>query len=514
MRLRKLFALAMCVLLSTTNAYAQLPNAQPPLGPSAEDGALGFDLDADSSLVAIGPPTLAAGPVARNAWTVSLPVTQRAWGTIPDAIASSHMRISANTLVYHARFRANADRADAVDAWCGAGEWRNLYGWRARPVCVVETTDGQATLGLGGLNNDGPAWYIGSVSYPDPEFRAPRSQIKRHEGLTPTLWLQYMYAGTYGDVINVNQRITGPESLGSSEAWFGGSQLRLKDGEMEYPFGRFSMVLRPSTDKSTVAARWELRAKDIPVAPTAAAAARETSERVAPDKFVIGAARFDPALLSVSAGAIAKRGVIASGPAGHARAGKLGAALEVSDMVKFTAPAGLAMHRFQMFRRNGSGGGYIVEVWCGLFLAKWTAISNHRTVCLMDSHNGGFVLLPTLEEETTLMSTTRFVEPTYVPGRTFSIVDQETPSDTPYQLAFILRSITTQTAEIEINVTHDNDNTRIWKLELPLTDGGSLTLPLWTRALEITRAGDTVSATLVANEDGRGLIDVYPAGIP
>ena len=150
-------------------------------------------------------PVTAKGDVVLRA-----PLRLRSEGRLAAEIATDSYRMAAGAPVVHRKFKqASPDLAEAIEAWCGPGEQKTMFGWAGGiTVCMVHTSDGKANLGAPQLHI-GSWWMASHVGFLSPDARSERVAVLPPE--TPSAFsLVFVYERLRPEGLAVRSAIEGP----------------------------------------------------------------------------------------------------------------------------------------------------------------------------------------------------------------------------------------------------------------------------------------------------------------
>lgn len=229
------------------------------------------------------------------------------------------------------------------------------------------------------------------------------------------------------------------------------------------------------------------------------AGAREAAAKPAATRMVSGPVLLDPARLTAAAGPVGRRGVLATGPAAHARTGLVQREFRVGPMAGFAVEAGVEWHYIQVVRADGSLTGF----WCGPAQAISMFGREATTGCMAPSGSGAWTYFPGKGEPWLA----GWASPTLAANMTtdaFEIVDRPTDGVGPFEVDIVVRDLNARRVRLEAVGRRGDRTVVFWRGEFDWTADAAV-VPLWTHRLTLRREGQTVSAALSADGDGTAL---------
>ena len=222
------------------------------------------------------------------------------------------------------------------------------------------------------------------------------------------------------------------------------------------------------------------------------------------EPMTLGALRFEPDGLAVTAGPVAAGQPVLTGKIGHRRTATLNAAVDVAGTMKLHADAGTVFEAvviptdFEPFQ----------TYWCGPMRAKPALASARVTDDCVTLEEFGYVILPA-EGESWLADPPDPASP--LKWKTTAADFSMTPSDQdligPLDFTLKVTKITTKAISLEASAARDGKTVVVWTGALAVAADGTAVLPLWTHRLVLTRAGKTVTAAYTPDGDGAGWLE-------
>lgn len=227
---------------------------------------------------------------------------------------------------------------------------------------------------------------------------------------------------------------------------------------------------------------------------------RETAPEPAATRMVFGPVLFDPVKMTATPGSVGRRGVLATGPAAHARTGRVQREFRVGPMAGFAVEAGVEWHYIEVVRADGSRTGF----WCGPAQAISMFGREATTGCMAPSRAGTWTYFPG-EGEPWLAG---WASPTPAGSNmttdAFAVVDSPTDGVGPFEVDIVVRDLNARRIRLEAVGRRGDRTVVFWRGEFDWT-GDAAVIPLWTHRLTLRRERGTVSAALSADGDGTAL---------
>lgn len=515
---------------STPTSPAPGPNL--PLAPAGTnvDGAIPPSVIARGQLVALamgleasGEPVV-GGVTPKGEAILSVPMRLVEEGRLTGDIATSAYRMSAGAPVIHRLFRPmGADQADAIEAWCGPGEARG-FGWSPATVCMVNTSDGKANLGVP-VYSYGPWWTVNGMTFPSPDSRAERVAVE--PATTPSAFrIAFIYERLRDTGVAIHGTVEGP-GIGTdarpSRRDLPREILPVRNGVAEYTYDGLKLTLTPQRRGDVVAVTAERVAPPVDLAArrrqaevlraeaaarTTAAAATSTGparQGVEPTPFVIGGVKLDPAALTVGEGELLRGGVVLAGAAEYALTARLPRPVNLkAPLVNDTAPEGLVLHQVEFATVSPVGGRIMTRIWCGP-LGRPTMFSSGERIpmCLRRALGGGWEAFWPYTGRPWLGTT----QTTGVVGTLQASNVEIDPSPTsllePLGVRFAVQRVTDADVTLNIFARLNGEDALIFTVKETFKDASAV-VPLWSHRLLLTRTANGLTAAVSADGDGEG----------
>jgi len=481
-----------------------------------------------------GEPTVS--PVTdKNAVILSAPLRLRGEGRLAGDIATQSYRMAAGAPVIYREFKqSRTDQSEAVQAWCGPGETRTMFGWSGGgTVCMVHTADGKANLGAPQLSF-GSWWTATNVAFVTPDARTDRVAVE--PATTPSAFrLVVIYERLEREGVSIRSEIEGPGMTAEAKPYryrVSRRVLPLNGGSSELVYDGLRVSLTPQRRGDVVAATSERVAPPLDMA-----ALRErvaTAERFltgdaanGPDEaasepeqgldatpLVIGGVKLDPAALTPGTGVLSRGDVALSGSAAHALTARLTKPLTLrAPLVNDTSPVGTILHQIEFAGLSPLGTRTMTRIWCGPILKPGLFSGGQRqTLCLRRGGLSGWweAFIPATGRPwlgTSLLTAT--------PGNFAASELEVEPSATslldPLTFRAEIQRINDAAVTLRLFARRGDEDALILTAA-PKFENGVATLPLWTHRLTLTRSGQGVVAALSADGDGTAPTDeaTYP----
>ncbi len=473
-------------------------------------------------------------PVVRDAAgrgeaILTVPLRLKSEGRLAADIATDTYRTAVGAPVVHREFKPrNTDQAEAVQAWCGPGEQRGMFGWAGGiTVCMIHTADGKATLGVPQLFF-GSWWMTSTVSLASADARTERVAVQTP--VTPsTFTLIIDLDRLRSDGVSVRAGIEGPGmSIGGRPYRYNMQRqtLPLTDGAavLVYDGLRLRLTPRGSPEGVTIAAERiappldfaALRARVAAANPDLAAALSDASAKAEdgldPTPFVVGGVKLDPAALTIGEGVLGRGGVVLSGQAEYAVTGRMAKPLNLrAPLVNDTAPEGLILHQLEFARTSPVGARTMTRIWCGPIGAPTVWSRNRVTMCLRRGLTGELEAFWPSTGRSWLGTTMATGSIAALQARGFEIMPSPTSLLDPLGFRAEIQRLSDTAVTVRFIARKADEDAVVLAVTTEFEDGVA-TIPLWTHRLTLTRSGAGVTAALSHDGDGTSPTEsgVYP----
>ena len=242
----------------------------------------------------------------------------------------------------------------------------------------------------------------------------------------------------------------------------------------------------------------------LALAATQEAGARESAREAAATRLVAGPVRFDPGAMTAAREPVGRRGVLATGPAIHARTGHVQRDLRVGPAAGYAVQAGAEWHYSEVVRDDGSTTGF----WCGPSQAISMFGREPSAGCMTPMGPGRWRYFPA-QGEPWLSAWGQATMAANMVTDAFEVVDSPTNGIGPFQVDFVVRDQNARRIRLEARGRRGDRSVVFWRGEFDWT-GDVAVVPLWTHRLTLRRQRETVSAGLSADGDGTGLPPTLP----
>lgn len=465
---------------------------------------------------------------------LSAPFRLREEGRLAADIATQGYRMAAGVPVVHREFKPQGtDASEAIQAWCGPGETRTMFGWSGgSTVCMVHTADGKANLGAPQLSF-GPWWMSTNVAFISPDARAERVAVEPAQ--TPsTFSLIFVYERLRPEGVALHPTIEGPGLSadarpyrydmarrvlpvvnGVAELTYDGLKVSLTPERRGDVLVATSERVAPSFDIAALRARIEATNRPSSRTPDGSPEDKATAEAeaVEPTPFVIGGIRLDPTALTVGPGVLERGEIALSGQATYAVTTQLQNPVNFSaTFVNDTAPAGLILHRVEFANRSPLGSRTMTRIWCGP-IAKPTLFSGNEriTMCLRRGMFGGWEAFWPATGRPWLGTTLQLGVVATLQATGFAPEPSPTSLLEPLSVRAEIQRVTDDAVTLRLFARREDEDALILTVT-PKFENDVAVLPLWTHRLALTRSGNGVTASLSGDGDGQGPTDdgFYP----
>ena len=468
----------------------------------------------------VGEPVVSPA-AGRGEAVLTAPLRLKEEGRLTGDIATDTYRMAAGAPVVHREFKPrNTDQAEAVQAWCGPGEQRGMFGWAGGiTVCMIHTADGKATLGVPQLFF-GSWWMTSTVSLASADARTERVAVETPE--TPstfTLIIDFerlrtdgvsVRAGIEGPGMSIGgrpyrynmQRQTLPLTDGAAILTYDGLQLRLTHREGAEGVTVRSERIAPPVDLAALRAR--VVAANPELAAALSEAAAEAEDELEPTPFVIGGVKLDPAALTVGEGVLGRGGVVLSGQADYAVTGRLTKPLNLrAPLVNDTAPEGLILHQLEFARTSPVGARTMTRIWCGPIGAPTVWSRNRVTMCLRRGLTGELEAFWPSTGRPWLGTTQAMGSIAALQARGFEMAPSPTSLLEPLGFRVEIQRLSDTAVTVRFIARKGDEDAVVLSVTREF-ESGAAAIPLWTHRLALTRSGAGVTAALTADGDGTG----------
>ena len=466
----------------------------------------------------VGEPVVSPA-AGRGEAVLTVPLRLKEEGRLAADIATDAYRMAAGAPVVHREFKPrNTDQAEAVQAWCGPGEQRGMFGWAGGiTVCMIHTADGKATLGVPQLFF-GSWWMTSTVSLASADARTERVAVETPE--TPsTFTLVIDFDRLRTDGVSVRAAIEGPGmSIGGRPYRYNMQRqtLPLTDGAARLVHDGLQLRLTPrgNPEGVTIAAertappldfaalRARVAAANPDLANAVSEAAAEAEDELEPTPFVIGGVKLDPAALTVGEGVLGRGGVVLSGQAEYAVTGRLAKPLNLrAPLINDTAPEGLILHQLEFARTSPVGARTMTRIWCGPIGVPTVWSRNRVTMCLRRGLTGELEAFWPSTGRPWLGTTQATGSVAALQARGFEIAPSPTSLLDPLGFRAEIQRLSETVVTVRFIARKGTEDAVVLAVTTEFEDGVA-TLPLWTHRLILTRSGAGVTAALTADGDG------------
>lgn len=471
---------------------------------------------------------------ARGEAVLAAPLRLIEEGRLSGPIETSGFRMLAGTPVVHRLFKPrDADQSDAIEAWCGPGESRGMFGWAGATVCMVHTGDGKANLGVPALAF-GPWWMANNVTFVSPEARTERVAVE--PAATPTAFsLMLVYERLRGNSLAVHGAIEGPGFGDGARPYRHNMPRRIlplgPTGAAIYEYDGLRLAITPEGAADRVRVSFERVGPPIDVSAFKAegqgAVATELVEGpIKPDEeaapadglavtpFVIGGLRIDPASLVPGEGLLARGGVALRGRANYAVTGRLARDLTLkAPLVNDVAPMGTILHQLEFAPRSDLGTRTMTRIWCGP-IGRPTVFSRERiTMCLRRNLQRELEAFWPSTGRPWLGTTQASAALVALDAMDFEIETSPVSLLEAVDFRVEVQRITEAAVTVRMFARRRDEDALILTSIRPFDDGRA-TVSLWSHSLVLTRSGTGVIVDLSANGDGTAPSDQDGAFYP
>lgn len=224
--------------------------------------------------------------------------------------------------------------------------------------------------------------------------------------------------------------------------------------------------------------------------------------------LVSGAVRFDPAAMTASTGAVGRNGILALGPATHARTGRVQRGFRVGPAAGFAVEAGAEWHFVEVEQVDGRSARSRYRFWCGPAQAISMFGREPTTGCMAQAAPGVWSYFPG-KGEPWLAGWAWPTRAANMSTDAFEIVDSPTSGIDPFDVALVVRDFNSRRVRLEAQGRRGDQSVVFWRGEADWREGQAV-VPLWTHRLTLRLEGDGVTAALTADGDGAPLPPTSP----
>ena len=226
---------------------------------------------------------------------------------------------------------------------------------------------------------------------------------------------------------------------------------------------------------------------------------REIGPPLTPAPMVSGPVLFNPAAMSATAGPVGRRGVLATGPASHARTGRVQREFRVGPIAGFAVQADAEWHHVEVIRTDGSRTGF----WCGPAQAI-SMFGREETTGCMAPIGGDFWRYFPGRGEPWLVGWPSPTTTANTATDAFEVVDNPTDTIGPFEVDIVVRDLDAHRIRLEAQGRRGDRRVVFWRGEFDWS-ADAVIIPVWTHRLTIRRQGQSVSSVLSADGDGTAL---------
>ncbi|WP_024353112.1 hypothetical protein [Brevundimonas naejangsanensis] len=535
------------LLLATLAAPAEAQDSAPipPAAETDEDAGQDVEVDAPASVAPLigaerflaevlgmeptGDPVVSDVTIKGQPF-LTAPLRLKSEGRLGADIATASHRMAAGAPVVHREFKPRTvDQSESIQAWCGPGEQRGMFGWaRGFTVCMVHTSDGKANLGTPVLAY-GPWWTAREVSFTSVDARTERVEVVPAEAAS-AFNLTIVYERMRNDGLAIRAGIEGPGMTADAKPYRYTMRRRvlpLTDGvaRMVYdgqllqltPQGAGDSIeinserVAPPVDFNALLKQAENRAATAP-AQTPGEARQTDDSRLAPTPFVIGGVRLKPEAMTAGQGVISRGGVVLSGPAEYALTGRLSRPLNLrAPLINDFAPEGMILHEVEFARTTPLGARTMTRIWCGPIGAPTIWSSKRVTMCLRRGQSTPLEAFWPSTGRPWLGTTMSSGAVGALPAYDFEIERSPSSLLEPLDVRAEIQRLTDAAVTLRIFARKGDEDALILVLSPEFKDGEAA-IPLWSHRLLLTRSDAGVTARFSADGDGEGPTaqGVYP----
>jgi hypothetical protein len=222
------------------------------------------------------------------------------------------------------------------------------------------------------------------------------------------------------------------------------------------------------------------------------------------EPMTLGALRFDPDVLTATAGPVSAGQTVLAGKIRHRRTATLNKSVDVSGVMKLHADAGTVFEALVIPTDFEPAQTY----WCGPMRAKPALSPARVTDDCVTLEDTGYVVLPAQGESwladppdpaSALKWKTTAVD--------FSMTESDQDLIGPMDLTLTVTKITAKAISLEAKAGRDGKTVIVWSGALAVEADGMAVLPFWSHRLVLTRAGKTVTAAYTPDGDGAGWLE-------
>ena len=520
-----MYRLACISFILTMSAMASAASAQIAATPQIGDAAAAFSLRAHdasgrSGLMVETPPVLTEGTVKPLGTIASFNVRFGAAARLQKPVWSNNLGFDSGALLFFTVFSAQAEAAEPIPAWCGAGHGGLLR--LPYTNCLLETPDGKARL-VGGVYSrlgpdyqgpvprnfihGAPPWYVSALEptdHPTPIDRPPLAKADASE--LPLLTISLIYIGREKNgALRFATRIGADGDL--ARIPLKSYLVEMKGGAARFPFGKFDLVM--VDDGGGARSHWEASSREAALpAPIASKenapgeGAASTPGRPKPTPFVLRGAKIDPTAMQVQANPVGVGGTLLSGPAYHWRTAHADVDASVLGLHVRTAKDAV-FHEIELVDQI-FGSRTIKHAWCGQVIG----LNIRTTRCLDVLPDGSVGNLLYFSAGAEWMSGLG-----NEPLNTVRVLKSElNPSEEdligPMNFSLKLDKAD-QRLSLHAEVERNGQVVKIWRDEVDFSGDGTARLPFWSHTIVLRKVKTGfVEIQLRPDGDGRGLLEI------
>lgn len=446
-----------------------------------------------------------------------------------DIATASHRMVAGAPVVYREFKPRTVDQSESIQAWCGPGEQRGMFGWaRGFTVCMVHTSDGKANLGTPVLAY-GPWWTAREVSFTSVDARTERVEVLPADAAS-TFNLTIVYERMRNDGLAIRAGIEGPGMTADAKPYrytmrrrvlpltddvaglvYDGLLLHLTPQGAGETIAISSERVAPPVDFSALLKQAESRVATAP-AQTPDKASQTDDSRLEPTPFVIGGVRLRPEAMTAGQGVMSRGGVVLSGPAEYAVTGRLSRPLNLrAPLINDFAPEGMILHEVEFARTTPLGARTMTRIWCGPIGAPTIWSSKRVTMCLRRGLSTPLEAFWPSTGRPWLGTTMSSGGVGALPAYDFEIERSASSLLEPLDVRAEIQRLKDTAVTLRIFARKGDEDALILVISPEFKDGEA-SIPLWSHRLRLTRSSAGVTARLSADGDGEGPTaqGVYP----
>ncbi|MDB5431802.1 MAG: hypothetical protein JWP35_2918 [Caulobacter sp.] len=202
---------------------------------------------------------------------------------------------------------------------------------------------------------------------------------------------------------------------------------------------------------------------------------------------------FDPASVSVTAGAVGGGETLLTASARHPRTARLMADFTLDDVLKVTAVSGAAFYEFTGATNEGPSRSY----WCGAATAFYLFHKSQETVCIWNDEDG-YALMISNGGQPWMAGQFNEISPLLRSEATAPLPLEETGDDLigPMEIRLICQRVTSRGVELSATASRDGKAVTFWDNDVLFDADGKAVVPIGGRRLILTRDKGKVAATM------------------